>query len=539
MRWPKTASHSVMSAFPIERLKVAFLTGCGVFVFLATAAVSNAAITNVTATALDIIVSGEAPAVGSTLFEVSPWERTVLPGERRPLARLQSGRSFRILVPRMDGARDRLYSGFNLERDSDPSTRGAPRFVERFEGVSPWNEPFPAVASKKGLQVQMVDDAIALGVKHAALNVSFNSLVTTGSGPETLPWNVDGTTVHLSKSAVERMDSQVKPLSDAGMVVSLILLYYESGNAALDRIMLHPGYDRSAPNRLSTFNTTTPEGFLYYRAAVEFLAARYSRPDRKNGRAVNFIVGNEVNSHWYWANMGRVSMEIFAADYERTVRATWTAVRRFAPTSRIYVSLEHHWNIRYPAGSPEQSFAARPFLEEFERLSRAGGDFGWNVAFHPYPENLFEPRFWNDKSATDSPDTSRITFKNMPQLSAFLGRPEMRYDGKPRRVILSEQGFHTPDGPDGEAVQAAAYAYAYRLVEKEPGIDSFILHRHVDHGQEGGLRLGLWSRDPKGLHAAVPLAKKKIYEVFKAADTPDWVEAFRFALPIIGLERWP
>jgi hypothetical protein len=528
-----------MSAFLIGRFKVTFWIGFGVVVLLATAGVSHAEITNVTATALDIVVSGEAPATAHTLFEVASWERKVVSSESRPVATLRAGRPFRILVPRMDGARDRLYSGFVLARGGDRSTGGAPRFVERFEGVSPWNEPFPVVASKKGLQVQMVDDAIALGVKHAALNVSFNSLVTTGTGPDTLPWIVDGTTVHLSKPAVERLDSQVKPLSDAGMVVSLILLYYESGDAALDRIMLHPGYDRSAPNHLSAFNTSTPEGFLYYRAAVEFLAARYSRPDRKHGRAVNFIVGNEVNSHWYWANMGRVSMETFAADYARTVRATWTAVGRFAPASRVYVSLEHHWNIRYPAGSPEQSFAARPFLEEFERLSRAGGDFGWNVAFHPYPENLFEPRFWNDKSATDSPDTRRITFKNLPQLTAFLGQTEMRYDGQPRRVILSEQGFHTPDGPEGEAVQAAAYAYAYRLVEKEPGIDSFILHRHVDHGQEGGLRLGLWSRDPNGPHAAAPLAKKKIYEVFKAADTPDWEEAFRFALPIIGIERWP
>jgi hypothetical protein len=52
-----------------------------------------------------------------------------------------------------------------------------------------------------------------------------------------------------------------------------------------------------------------------------------------------------------------------------------------------------------------QAFAARPFLEEFARLGRERGDFGWHVAFHPYPENLFEPRFWNDRTATDIDDT--------------------------------------------------------------------------------------------------------------------------------------
>ena len=38
-------------------------------------------------------------------------------------------------------------------------------------------EPYPAPSSKKGLQVQMVDDAIALGIRHAALNFNLAQLV--------------------------------------------------------------------------------------------------------------------------------------------------------------------------------------------------------------------------------------------------------------------------------------------------------------------------------------------------------------------------
>ena len=41
----------------------------------------------------------------------------------------------------------------------------------------PNSEPFPTPASKKGLQVQMVDDALSLGVKHAALNFNLAQLV--------------------------------------------------------------------------------------------------------------------------------------------------------------------------------------------------------------------------------------------------------------------------------------------------------------------------------------------------------------------------
>ena len=40
---------------------------------------------------------------------------------------------------------------------------------------SRYNESYPATASKKGLQVEMVDDALALGVKHAALNFNLST----------------------------------------------------------------------------------------------------------------------------------------------------------------------------------------------------------------------------------------------------------------------------------------------------------------------------------------------------------------------------
>ena len=70
------------------------------------------------------------------------------------------------------------------------------------------------------------------------------------------------------------------------------------------------------------------------------------------------------------------------------------------------------------------------------------------------------------------------------------------------------------------------------------GVDAFILHRHVDHAREGGLNLGLWARNPAVANPAAPLRKKWIYAVFQAADTPDWEQAFEFALPLIGLKSW-
>jgi G3E family GTPase len=61
-------------------------------------------------------------------------------------------------------------------------------------------------------------------------------------------------------------------------------------------------------------------------------------------------------------------------------------------------------------------------------------------------------------------------------------------------------------------------------------------HAHHDHGHEGGLNLGLWRRKPDSI--ADPSTRKPIYDVFVAADTPRREEAFRFALPIIGITNW-
>ena len=403
------------------------------------------------------------------------------------------------------------------------------------ETASRYNEPYPVAASKKGLQVQMVDDALALGIKHAALNLNLTALYVHDPAEDVLSYNFDGETFQFHRKYLEGVDAQVKALSDAGVLVNVIVLAYASGRPEVDRVVLHPNYDTNAPNHLGAFNTVTPAGRKWFSACLEFLAERWSQPDREHGRVVGYIIGNEVNSHWWWSNQGRATMTEFADDYLRTVRLMHDAIRRQSSWARVYLSLEHHWNIRYPAGDEHQSFPAREFLEYFARRAKAQGDFEWQLAFHPYPENLFKPDFWNDKSATTNANTPRITFKNLELLTAFMNTPEMQYAGRPRRVILSEQGFHTPEGEKGELLQAAAYCYAYRKVVALPGIDAFILHRHVDNDGEGGLLLGLRRNKPAGGEAQ---PKKRIYECFRLADTPQWEEAFAFALPIIGLKSW-
>jgi len=180
-------------------------------------------------------------------------------------------------------------------------------------------------------------------------------------------------------------------------------------------------------------------------------------------------------------------------------------------------------------------------ITTINELGHLEGNFPWHVTHHPYPENLFEARFWNDKTAIFRFDTPRITFKNLEVLSVFLRQDHFRFNGKVRRIILGEQGFSTPNRPDGEQIQAAAYAYAFYKVNHIPEIDTFLYFTHVssEDPMTAGLKLGLrkW-KEGSTPDNIMPGPKQFIWDVFRQADTDQWESAFAFAKPIIGIKDW-
>lgn len=384
---------------------------------------------------------------------------------------------------------------------------------------------FPTPPNQKGLQVQMVDDALALGIHHAGINVNLTGLFDPKSKPET------GDFI-FNQNYLTSLDRQIKPLSDKGVLVYLIIIAYPSKNPAIDAVVLHPGHRKDYKFSVGAVNTTN--GFLD--AIMNLLAERWSGAHPDYGRVWGWIIGNEVNSHFLWNNMGLVPLETAASEYEKAFRIMHQAIRKHSLNARTYLSSDHHWSSSMHNVSPQEATPGRDFLDAFARLVRERGDFDWNVAWHPYPEDLGNPRAWADKTVTHDDNTNKVTFKNLEVLPKHLERPELFFHGKPRRIILSEQGFHTLLTPEGEKLQAAAYAYAWEKIQTLPTIDAFIYHRHVDHAHEGGLRLGLWRNAPNSV--ANPHSKKLIYELFQKAGTPAWRSAADALLPVTGLQAW-
>ena len=367
--------------------------------------------------------------------------------------------------------------------------------------------PDLAEPSKKGLQVQMVEDALALGVRHAALNIDLARLQASADAPATVAHEHGGRTWRFDRAYLESLDAQIRPLAEHGVLVSLILLSIRSGDEDKDAFLLDARRDAAPPNGICAPNLVGDEARAWHSAALSCMARRWPA-------AVNWIVGNEVNSHWWWWNMGRAGVDEVVAAYEDCVRLVHAAVAPENPAARVYVSLEHHWNMRCAAGDERQAFPAREFLVKFSGRVRERGEYDWHVAFHPYPEDLFDCRFWEDASAPDADDAPRVTLKNLQVLGRHLAR-----EGRGRRAILSEQGFHRRAGEQGEREQAAALAAAWLAVQREPWIDAFILHRHVDHAHEGGLALGLWTRKPDTV--CEPDRPTLMHALFCALGTPE------------------
>ncbi|MBO4327136.1 MAG: hypothetical protein J5950_07680 [Clostridia bacterium] len=427
-----------------------------------------------------------------------------------------------ILVPEKAGGRSTAVCRFRVT-DGETVLEG-PSFAEEIYD-SERSFPYPEAGTKKGLQIADVNDAIELGVRHAALNVSQGDFLQLEPEPDnTIEFVLDGRTFYFNRRTVEANDKKIRELTEAGVIITLILLnspkWSGKVNEKLWKVIAHPDTLVGEGNEglISEFNITSDEGVQYYRAFVAFLADRYARQDAPYGRAVGMIVGNEVNSGWIWCNAGIKTVEEYTEEYADIVRLTWQTAVKYYSGIRIYLSFDHFWTGSAGGPSDKRYYGAKDMLRILNKRLTEQGNVPWNIAHHPYPQDLRYPDFWNDTQATDSPDAPIITFKNLQVLAAFTYEDEYLYKGKRRRIILSEQGFNSHWTTESEVLQAMAYGIAYKKVMGIPEIDSFILHAHHDNIGEFGLNLGLWRRSEDG---KMMVAQKPIYYVFKAIDKKD------------------
>lgn len=386
-----------------------------------------------------------------------------------------------------------------------------------------YNYAFPTAQTKKGLQVKdgMEDDASNLGVKHAVVNIALNH-VASGSG---IGYQYQGKTYYMNTGYIHELDRQIKELHNRGMVLTAVIVL--QWNYQQQDLIL-PGA-RSYGYNLYGWNTQEATGKQHLEAICSFLANRYAAPDMG---VVNWICGNEVNAWKDYHYSGSVGFDQYMEYYAQAYQLLYNCVKHAYSNGRIYMSIDHTWTYNRRANC----YTSKSVLDRFAQLMNQKGISDWMIAFHPYPAPELQSDFWNRTlDVIDSENSPIITMAN---LSYFTEYVKKNY-GAGKRIILSECGFTSvTNGNDRQDIQAAAIAYGYYLTEANDMVDSFVVHRQVDHSAETqqGFHLGLWTCKPGSTETAD--SKKQAYDVFKYMDTKQYMTYTKFALPLIKKNSW-
>jgi hypothetical protein len=490
---------------------------------------SEPAIKQVTATADRIIVTYDRAGVERLSLREHPlWSEDAI--TTWPIKETADRHKFELdrYVTDANGQRDRLLSRWSLDPiEAETPTRL--RYVDTVTTASA--APHPSLRSKKGLGGfdvgrGFLDDITDLGISTVTVNVMLDFLHDQPAvGRE--PFLHSSEQFYVDRGAIERLDKTLQFAADHKLVVfAIVLLPKPTGNDAVRDAMAHPDYEPDGMFPMP--NVTSQRGVQAYSASLEYLAQRYLRGD--GPRIHHWILHNEVDAGLVWTNAGKKSLDEFLDLYAKSLRIAHLTARQYDSHSRVFASVTHSWT------RPEEPrfYGGRDILNGLVARSKAGGDFDWGIAHHPYPQSLFVPETWHDEEAIDSPDSPLVTFKNIGVLVDWARDPVNRFNGEAvRDIYLTEQGFNSRDYSERELeLQAAALAYAWRQIAKHPEIKGMHYHNWIDNRHEGGLKIGLRkfpddADDPGGV--------KPIWRLYRELDGPNEVTASRFADAIIQL----
>ncbi len=483
---------------------------------------------------VDVTMSAEGLAVSDDgyyyLFEEKAYENALTGEEYIIEDQKDVDLTFSVNL-NYNSANSRLFSKFvvAVKKDGKFMAISRPRHITNPEAIARYSPSFGNTSSKKGLLVDPeklcgseLDD---LGVKHAAYNIPLSRILggTTHAHYPTVYYTYNGRNYAFNGQVVAEYDYIFSTLSNKGITITAIILND-----------IHPGYmelihpkarSGGAGSPYFAFNATDEAGTEYIAAVGSFLANRYSGSG--HGKVMNWVIGNEINARKEWNYIEPMGTEQYVEEYAKAFRIFYNAILSINGNARVYISLDQQWaKSLYSNGG----FGSKEILDEFNRNITAGGNIDWGVAQHPYNYPLTSVKAWSSGSkVVNSETTPVITIKNIHVLTDYLQKEHFLTDsGEVRHVILSEMGYTSSAGQD---LQAAAFVYAYKVIEANRYIDSMLFSRQTDAPAELAQGLALGIDTLGGGH-------KSIYNAFKYVDTAESAKHTDFALRVIGVGSW-
>ena len=414
--------------------------------------------------------------------------------------------------------------------------------------TSPPRMTIPERRSKKGLQIGGdLDGVEELAPTFVFLNIWASNIMQAEEDEYSLPYTYRGKTYFFRKDAVEVYDQCISQLAKSGFIVcaSIICDYKE------DLDIYYPHVDKNTNATFYAMNTTHLEGYERIAAFLDFVTSRYNGNSEEHGMVSKWMVGNEVNDSAMYNHMGNMPAMQYFAEYARTFRMVYNAVKKNNPQSMVYVPIEPWWNF------PEYDMviSGKNFIDGFNEIIRQEGNIDWGLAYHAYSYPLSDPKVLNDDRSTLSDDgqhmvdeghfavddlsTRTITMKNLDVLTDYFHEEALLNSaGHARSIILSEQGYTSNSvlyGPC-EAEQAASLTYAYYKAEMNNDIEAFIYFLKIDdeNSSMGNpyYQFGLRSlNDGKS-------RRKLSYGVYQVMDTKESLRELDFIKDILQIWDW-
>lgn len=499
----------------------------------------------------DVVIQGSIPTGDDDLFllELMPGVSLFdLEGSHNAIP--ISENNFEIKQDRMgkhDGVQyDRLLSRWVIIEKTQNGSKMLSH-VHYADVVEPkWSMPKSDLPHKKGLggfnKNQFVDDLDDLGIGSVTVNVPITTFLHLNDPGNATVHEYQGRTYYIDNQIIASMDETFRTASDRDIIVSAIILVNsaaESADPKVGELLEHPEFTPGDNVFYTMPRLDNIESVNCYAAALDFLTNRYCQPGSPNGRIHHFIMHNEVDQGVTWTNMGKDRpVEVYLQNYYESMRIAYNVLREYDENGEVLASFTHSWNEPTTGGDYfSDGYSTLNMLNGLLKYSSVEGDFQWGLACHPYPQDLNEPRVWEDQKARFSRNSPLVTFKNLEVLDDWIWREENMYKGREKRTLfLSENGtnsrtYEVKDLTD----QAAGFAYAWKKLKNLDGIDAIQWHNWIDNRHEFGLRIGLRKfpddeEDPGG--------PKPVWYAYQAAGTDREDEVFEPYKEVIGIGDW-
>ena len=491
------------------------------------------------------------------LMELEAWSGNSIPADKKPVAQSKLSGGEITFTCDLDPALDKYDSFVVAAKDGAIYTAlSEAHFIDDPSVFAPADTVYPEPAGKKGLVCDDTGTIILSGASQTVLSVRLDDLMLPASAAaDSVSFIYAGNTYYASRAVLDRLDADVRVLSDAGVnifgQISLSGKYIGSEEKAA--ALYYPNAEANAQGY--ALNASSQTAINLYTAFVDFLAGRYCTPAGEYGFVGSWIIGLGADSNSPLNSAGDAWLDAYSESYQRAMRIADVAFRSNFAQARIYVPVSNNWNSR--SSSSPLEYNVYLLLTNLTRNVKLHGDMPWRVALTATASDPTKTTVWNDEGATDENATKYITMKNVAQLIAFLDREDVKYNGEGRNLAVT--GFAVNSSPDspGDMTPSASFAYAYYKAAFNDRIDALIYsvarddpsklytYRTPVTGEDGSvteqnvstaLYFGLF--DSSG-------AKKPIYDVFRNIDAAlvsdqnyKAGDVTSFALSIIGIPDW-